>query len=241
MSTLTITDWGSIANLIMAAFTVMGVLASLYFSRKALREVQLDRRQRQSPHLAFERGGFRYPIKFVRAGKHIPGVNPKAVERLFPQLPDNAESVRIDEKHNKDGTVEIRNIGRLNNFGQGPALSTCVAWLPHRIWVGEEAFTLDKVKLEEPIYSNSLNTMPCDPGHIQPGDKSGLTRLPTFIEKDFEKKLTRVEGILLITSRDVFGQTHESRQEFTAFTGYKESSPWFHVTFGDLLVDQASA
>lgn len=240
MNTLTLTDWGSIANVVVAIFTGVGVVASLFFSRKALREVQLDRRQRQSPHVLFERGGFRYPIKYVQAGKRIPGVNPKVVERLFPHLPEEAISVRLDEKKNDDGTIDPRRIGRLKNFGQGPALAVHVTWIPDKVWVGEEAFTLDKAKLEEPIYSKSLNTMPCVPGHIPPNDESGLSRLPTFIEKDTEKKLTRVEGVLLITCHDVFGQTHESKQEFSVFTGYKESSPWFHVTFGDLLVEQVA-
>ncbi len=237
MSEFTLNDWSSIAQILIAVFTVLGVLISLYLSTKALREVQSDRQQRQKPHLAFERGGYRYSIKFVKAGKRIPGVNPKSVERLFPELPEDAESIRLNERKNDDGTINPIWIGRLNNYGLGPALSTHVTWVPVELWVGNEQFKLDEKKRSEPVYSLSLNTMPTVPAHIQPSEESGMPRLPTFIEKDIEKKITRVEGTLIITAKDVFENLLECQQEFTIFTNYKDEKPWVHVTFGDLILN----
>jgi hypothetical protein len=236
MSVLTLDDWSSIAQILIAIFTVFGVLVSLYLSTKALREVQFDRKQRQKPHLAFERGGYRYPVTFVKAGKRIPGIDPKVVERLFSGLPDDAESVRLYERKNDDGTINPIRIGRLKNYGLGPALSTHITWVPAEVWIGNEQFKLDEKKLSEPVYSISLNTMPSIPGHIQQNEEAGMSRLPTFIEKDADKKITRVEGILIITTKDVFEKILEYRQEFTIFTNYRDETPSIHVTFGDLVL-----
>jgi len=238
MDKLTLSDWSSIAQLLITIFTVIGVIASLYLSTKALREVQIDRRQRQTPHLAFETGGYRYPIRFVKAGKRIPGINPKTVELLFPNLPEDAESIRLDEKINDDGKIiNPIDIGVLKNYGSGPALSTNATWIPLEVWIGNEEFKLDEKKLSEPVYSTSLNNMPTVPTHILPNEKAGLPRLPTFIEKDIEKKLTKVKGMLRIEATDVFGNLTQFQQEFYLFTNYKEGQPWIHVTFSDLILN----
>ena len=238
---MTLPEFSYAAQLVIATFTMVGVLASLYFSTKALREVQADRQQRQRHYLAFERGGHRYPIKFVNAGRRIPGVDPKAVERLFPSLPDGSESVRLDEKKKENGSIDLITIGHLKNYGLGPALSVRVTWIPIEVWIRNERFEINEQKLAEPIYSVGLNTMPSVPAHILPGEEAGLSRLPTFIEKDVEKKITRVEGILAIAAQDVFGNPILSRQEFSIFTGYKDEKPWFHVSIGDLILNDAAA
>ena len=235
MENITLSEWSSIAQLIVAVFTVVAVISSLYLSIKALREVQYDRMQRQKPHLSFERGGYLCPICFVNAGKSIPGVNPMVVERLFNQMPDDAESIRIDDKKNDDGSFAFLRIGRLKNFGLGPALETRVTWMPLEVCIGQEKFKLDKKKLSEPIYSLSLNCMPTVPSHILPNEEAGLSRLPTFIEKDIEKKLTRVEGILKVEAKDVFDKRHLFHQEFRISTHYKGDKPNIIVTFGDLI------
>ncbi|MCP5306809.1 MAG: hypothetical protein H6953_15300 [Chromatiaceae bacterium] len=146
MDSLSLADWSSIAQVVIAGFTVVGVIASLFMSARALREVQTDRRQRQIPHLAFERGGYRYPIKFVKAGRRVPGVEPEAAERLLSGIPEAAESVRIDHGENKDGSVELLRIGRLKNYGLGPAISTHVCWKPRSVWFGSEKMELSPGK-----------------------------------------------------------------------------------------------
>jgi hypothetical protein len=197
-----------------------------------LREVQLDRRLRQRPHLAFEPGGYQIPVEFVVAGKRIPGIDPAYVEKVLANLPDKAESVRLVHRprHFEDSFY-----GHLKNFGSGPALLTHVTWIPSVVWVGSEKFVLDASKLAEPVYSGELNQMPSCPSHIAPDTEAALSRLPTFIEKDFEKKITQVEGLLHIECEDVFGETLVARQEFLLFTHYKEAPPHVHVTFGDLI------
>lgn len=240
LSALTLSDWTAVIQAAGAIFTAVGVVTSLYLSTRALREVQLDRRHRQMPHLQFERGGYRYSIKFVKAGKRIPGIAPRAVERMFPPLPDDAESVHIDSTNKENGAREIPSIGKLKNFGLGPALSAHVTWVPHRVFVQSESFEIDAQKLREPVYCASLNTMPCVPAHIPPGEQASLTRLPTFIDKDIHRKLSQVDGVLVISAHDVFGQVHEFKQEFTIFMKYTDPQPTFHVTFGDLLPDAAA-
>jgi hypothetical protein len=79
--------------------------------------------------------------------------------------------------------------------------------------------------------------MPTTPSHILPRKQAVLSRLPTFIEKDFEKKITQVEGFFKVTSKDVFGETHIIKQKFYLFTNYKSEKPSVHVTFGDFLED----
>ena len=235
MEDLPLADWGIISQLGIAAFTVVGVIASLYVSNRALREVTSDRHQRQKPHLAFDRGGYRYPVEFVKAGKSIPGINPNHVAKVFSDLPDDAESVRLKDIPLGDGKIDPIRVGKLRNYGMGPALETSVTWVPNMIWIGEEQFNIDDQKLSEPVYNKSLNTMPSIPRHILPGEKSRLSRLPTFIEKDIDKKITRVDGLLHINSVDVFQHSHLFKQEFHMFTGYNEALPWVHVTFGDMV------
>lgn len=232
---MSLTDWSAIAQIVVSVFTVVGVIASLYFSRHALLEVQADRRQRQKPHLAFERGGYYYNIKFVKGGKYVPGINPMSAQELLKHIPDGAESVRLVEKEHDDGSFESIDIGRLKNYGQGPALTTLVTWVPKEIWIGNENFKLDGEKLLEPVYSPELNIMPSVPSHILPNEEARLPRLPTFIDKDVDKKISRVDGVLIIHAQDVFGVKHMFMQEFRIFTYYKDEKPHLVVTFGETI------
>ena len=232
LSTLTVQDWGAVAQVAATLITFVGVLGSLWLSVKALREVQTDRKLRQRPHLAFETGGYQIPVEFVAAGKRIPGVNPAYVEKVLPNLPDGAESVRMVHKGKN---MEQSFYGHLKNFGSGPALLTHVTWIPKVVWVGSEKFDLDDKKLAEPVYSCSLNKMPSCPSHIAAGAEAELSRLPTFIEKDFERKITHVEGHLLIECEDVFAEALTVRQKFHLFARYKEDPPHIHITFSDLI------
>ena len=225
----------TIAQILLTIITFIGIVISLWLSVKALREVQTDRKLRQRPHLAFELGGNILPVEFEKAGRYIPGIDPEYVEKAFPNLPDDAESVRLKGIKNKVGYIEILSYGKLKNYGTGPALSTEVTWVPQEIWFGSKKFVLDNKKLLEPLYRKELNRMPLSPNHILPGEKSDLSRLPTFIEKDFEKKVTRVNGVLEIECEDVFEEKHIINQEFNLSTNYKSEKPWIIVTFGDLI------
>lgn len=229
--TFSVSEWAALIQAMGAIFTTVGVVASLYLSVRALREVQADRRQRQAPYVQFEQGGYRYPVRFVKGGKRIPGINPAYAEACFPELDDEAESVQlVSARHG-----EPVGIGQMKNFGSGPAFSVKVIWIPQRVVIKSEAFEIDDAKREEPLYSAALNTLPSFPSHLMPGDESGLTRLPTFIVKDVDRKLSRVDGVLKINALDTFGRWHETTQRFIIFPKYNEEPPKVHITFSKVL------
>ena len=131
-------------------------------------------------------------------------------------------------------------MGTCRTSGTGPALSTRVTWSAEKIWIGSEQFVIDQKKGSEPLYGPVLNQMPTDPSHISPGGSATLTRLPTFVDKDHEKKITRVDGILLIECQDLSGKAKVAKQEFNLFTFYRSATPTVHVTFGDLIFDASN-
>jgi hypothetical protein len=233
MIDLSLADYGALAQILLSIISTVAIVTSIWLSIKALREVQVDRKLRQRPYLGFEIGGYSVPVEFRRAGKTVPGIDPDFVKKVFADIPDDAESVRLKQKENKDGSVEIIFYGQLRNYGLGPALATTVTWMPKEIWLGSERFSLSTGKTPGPQYQQILNCMPSVPSHILPGKEAKLSRLPTFIDKDYKKEITRVEGILRIECKDVFGGKHTVTQEFYAFTYYKSEKPYIHVTFGD--------
>jgi hypothetical protein len=218
-------EYTDLAQIITPIIALLGIAISMWLSVRALREVQKDRRMRQMPHLAFGYGGAGYLIMFVNAGRAVLGINPRYAEIAFSDFPADAESVRL-----KPG-VEY---GKLRNYGLGTALSTEVTWVPQRIQIGSEIFTLEKDKLLEPRYSKNLNCIPSSPSHILPGEMATFIRLPTFIQKDHEKKIKEVEGTLVIECEDIFGLKHVTNQEFRIFTDYGADKPIIYITFGDL-------
>jgi hypothetical protein len=228
----TLEQWSSIAQIGIGLITSIGVIASLYMSGRALRELQIDRHLRQKPFLSFEPGGWRIPVRFVKAGYYVPGINPEFAVKSFGYLPPDAESVRIDEERAKR-----TNIGKLRNFGLGPAIGTHVAWLAKKVVIGDQSFDIDDNKLKEPRYSISFNNLPAVPEHIMPQSESGLTRMPTFIDKDCEKHIKEAEGILLIHCEDVFGNKHVTLQSFWMRTNYStnDNGPYVHITFKDII------
>lgn len=233
MSDLGLTDYGIIAQIVLSIITFVGIVTSIWLSIKALREVQVDRKLRQRPYLGFEIGGHDIPIEFRKAGKTIPGIDPAYVKKVFADMPDDAESVRPRHRENKDGSVELLFYGQLRNYGLGPALTTIVTWVPQEIWHGSEKITVDEKESLEPQYQEILNSMPTVPSHVMPGKDARLSRLPTFIEKDYKKQVTRVEGVLRVECKDVFEERHTVTQTFYLFTYYKPDQPHVHVTFGD--------
>ena len=234
MSRWTLQEWSAVAIVLYTVITFAGVLGSFYIATRTLRELQADRRLRHQPRLAFDGFGYRLPIQFVKAGLHVPGVNPSYAERRLAALPVDGESVRLKVSGDTDRSKTIPGYGNLRNFGLGPALETRVTWIPESVTIGAETFTLNKEKLREARYSPELNDMPLVPGHIASNESSVLSRLPAFIEKDFEKKVAEVRGSLRLECLDVFGEKHTFRQSFFIGTGYRDSPPWVHVTFTDL-------
>lgn len=223
--------WSTVAQIVIAVFTVVGVLTSLYLSIRAITELKSDRHHRQTPHLAFEPGGHQFLIEFIKAGKRIPGIDPKYVESVFPDLHDDAESVRVKHKQLENNRIEMVSYGRLRNYGLGTALDTKVIWVPNEIWFGSQKFKCDESKLSEPMYSKNLNSMPTDPRNILPNQEAKLHWLPTFIEKDTEKQVSKVTGELQIICTDVFKKLHIKVQNFYLYTKYQGEKPYVHVTF----------
>jgi hypothetical protein len=228
-------EYSMVAQIVLSIISFVGIVTSIWLSIRALREVQTDRKLRQRPYLGFEIGGYDIPIEFQKAGRTIPGIDPDFVKKMFPNIPEDAESIRIKQKESKHGDLEMRFFGQLRNYGLGPALSAAVTWVPREVWIGSEKTSLDNEKLLEPQYQEVLNCMPSVPSHILPSKDAGLARLPTFIEKDYRKKITRVDGFLKIECKDVFGEKHLVTQAFYLFTYYGSEEPHTHVTFGDFV------
>lgn len=228
-------EFSMVAQIVLSIISFVGIVTSIWLSVRALREVQTDRKLRQRPYLGFEIGGYEIPIEFQKAGKTIPGIDPDFVKKMFPDIPEDAESVRIGSKKNKQGDPEMIFYGQLRNYGLGPALSTTVTWVPEEIWIGSEKASLNNQERLKPQYQEALNCMPSVPSHILPGKDAGLARLPTFIEKDYRKEITRVDGFLKIECKDIFGEKHSAAQAFYLFTYYSSDQRRIHVTYGDFV------
>ena len=229
---LTLTEWAAFAQVVATIVAAVAVIVSLWMSVKALREVQLDRKLRQRPHLAFETDGWPLPVHFVAAGRRVPGVNPSYAEQVLTSIPEDAKSVRLVDTPDPKARPYF---GRLKNYGSGPALLTHVTWVANEVWIGAEKFVVDSGKAAEPLYAPPLNYMPAIPSHIAPGAEACLSRLPAFIEKDYERKVTRVEGVLCIECEDVFREQIRFNQRLYLFARYGNNPPEVHVTFSDLV------
>ncbi len=234
---MSLADIGTLAQIVLSAITFVGIVVSIWLSIRALREVQIDRKLRQQPYLGFEIGGYDISVEFQKAGRTIPGIDPEFVKKMFPDVPEDAESIRMKQRGTEEEGFEMVFYGQLRNYGLGPALSTTVTWMPDEVWMGSERISLKGRRPVEAQYQEMLNCMPSVPSHILPGKEATLARLPTFVEKDFKKRITRVEGVLRIECRDVFGEKHLVRQAFYLFTQYAVDQPHIHVTFGDFAED----
>jgi len=236
IKSLTLSEWSMLSQLLLTFITFLGIVFSLWLSRQTLKEVQIDRKLRQKPHLAFEPRGQIVYVEFS-GGKAIPGVNINYVRKVLSNLPNDIKTIRL-----KEGLIDSERraypfYGCLKNYGLGPALATEVIWIPQKIWIGSESFSIDEKKLSEPIYSSGLNSMPALPEHILPEQQAELSRLPSFIVLDYEKKIKRVDGVLSIEYEDVFGEKHKTVQLFRVFTHYDNEKPQITVTFSDIVKD----
>jgi hypothetical protein len=232
MPNLTLGEWGNVAQIVATILALLGVAISMWVAARTLREIEHDRRLRHRPYLAFEPGGHRMAVEFSKRGAAVPGVNPAAAKRMLAHLPADGESV--DLVWNNNGP----DYGRLKNYGAGPALEVKVRWIAERVFIGGDGFEVTEEKRLEPLYGSSLNTMPTVPSHLEPGTIGQLSRIPAFIVKDYEKKITRVDGYFEITCLDIFREEHRVVQEFHLFTQYREQPPNVHVTFSALRSDE---
>ena len=100
MTNLTLQEWSAIAQVVLSAIRFVGIVLSIFLSVRTLREVQADRRQRQRPHLAFEGGGIRLLVEFVKAGSAIPGVvnpTPRGAGRHAWQWPQFMAAIGVNQ------------------------------------------------------------------------------------------------------------------------------------------------
>lgn len=236
MNGANLNDYIALAQILVPIIALVGIAVSMWLSVKALREVQTDRKLRQMPHLMFDYGGQRLQIEFVQVGRSVLGIDHKYAEKLFHDQPKDAESITLKTEPGEGSRRKvISQYGKLKNYGLGAAFSAEVTWIARKVRIGSEEFYIDSKKLLEPQYSKELNCIPSSPSHILPGEVAEFFRLPTFIHKDFEKKISEVEGILLIECEDLYGGKHITNQKFFIFMDYGTESPTIHITFGDLL------
>ncbi|MBI5572047.1 MAG: hypothetical protein HY914_19040 [Desulfomonile tiedjei] len=241
MPTLSLEQWANLARIATALITFVGIVVSVWLSTKALREVQFDRRLRARPHLAFETGGWRLPIRFEEIGHHVIGYDPECLKEVFANLPEDAESIVLCDPPGHKSRDTSFGYGQLLNHGGGSALGTDVTWVPHEVWIGSEHFDIGHKKRAEPLYDRRLNSWPAIPSNIRAGGKAAINCLPTFITKDTDKKITRVEGVLEISCKDVFDCEYRVQQSFHLFTHYKDDPPAVHVTFSDVIANEKFA
>ena len=228
--------YATLAQILVPIIVLVGIAVSMWLSVKALREVQADRRLRQMPHLAFDYGGQSLPIEYRKIGRGVIGINPKYAEELFHDQPEDAASIALKtEPIGGGGRRVMYEYGTLKNYGLGTAFSVEVTWIARKVRIGSEEFDIGSKKLLEPQYSEVLNCIPSSPSHILPGGAGKFFRLPTFIHKDFERKISEVEGILLIDCEDLYGQKHTTEQGFFLITNYGSASPTIGITFTELI------
>lgn len=126
MPELTIAEWGVIVQLILAVFTLVGIITSIVISIKAIKEVHKDRQLRHIPNLAFEPGGFKMPLEFpaetLRNGDAALGKS-KGPYANFPLGKVNVRMQWLESS--KHGPC----YGVLRNYGLGPALGAKVTWI----------------------------------------------------------------------------------------------------------------
>jgi hypothetical protein len=219
-------DLAYIASAFSALGVSGGVIAALWINNRTLKEIQRDRRFRESPFLAFRAGGEDYPIEYVKRGARVGGIEPLAVEEAFPEL-------RVKDAETIDTPIGVK-IGKLVNIGAGPALNISVYWKAEEVTLGTDTFMIDEVKRKEARYSRDFNKVPAVPKLIKAGGNTSLTRIPTFIVVDSGKKISEAAGVLVIECQDIAGNDHITYQEFYLFTEYSESKPYLHVTYRDL-------
>ena len=212
-----------LANIFAPIITTVGICVSFWFSKKTLDQVRKDRILSQRPYLLFEQGGMADKVVYVKNDRRSPGYNPKTVEIVKKDIPEDAISLQRDFLNSTFGT--------LKNYGNGTAFNISLTWIPRIIWINEEKFSLDSKKIQEPKYSETFNTKPVGKFNLPPEQTTGILHWPMFIEMDYSLCISRVEGYFRINCDDSFGNHYSTYQGYHLFTQYKEDIPHIHVTF----------
>jgi hypothetical protein len=212
--------WVDIAQIATAILTLIGIYGSMHLSIKAIREVEKDRKYSQRPYLLFDMGGHIMGIelkKDFKTGKYYAAIK-------WDELPG--------------GFVSVHFYGKLKNYGTGPAFDIHITWLVNRIWIKDEMFEIDNEKLKQAQYNPKFNTNPVVPKHLVANQETGLHLMPTFIADDFDRKISKAEGVHILTYKDSFGEKYTTRQKFYVFTDYQHPENGFHVTFSDIVEEK---
>ncbi|MGC5224475.1 hypothetical protein ACPW96_18070 [Micromonospora sp. DT81.3] len=212
---MTLDDLASLSQVIAAVGAILAVVASLYFTRRTLDEVREDRRLRQAPYLVWKPGPYVTCTEEVDIGPSVPGVNPAFIRQSFPELVAR-QGISI---------LPTVDFGEIANIGAGAALEPSIVWIPDRICLGAEEFAVDDAKRSEPSYHRPLNTMPVVPAVLAAGEVGEITRLPAFIVKDYDRRVTWVKGTIELSCKDVGGLRQSWRQGFYLFTQPADEHP----------------
>jgi hypothetical protein len=217
---VTVSDWASWAQVVIALVGIVSLLVSMALSRRALYETRLERQWRLSPFLYFQTGLKGVPVEIVAgAGHAIPGINPESASKLLGHINGIAGS---------DSILPREPYGELVNVGQGAAVEVTVAWLTERV------VTADGTTPDKALLSKRLNVMPAVPRVIRPGEYGQLTRLPSYIVKDIGHNLVEAHGYLEIACKDLGGSHHVRYQSVHLWIDWsREFTPIVDVTFGD--------
>lgn len=211
---MNLNDYASIAKIIIAFFSVLGFIISIYFSRRTLLELKRDRRLSNKPHLVFEIGGCKTQIEF----KHL---NDEPNSRVYPSL--RGMNRRM-----------ANSFGILKNYGTGTAFEIEIQWKGEKVQIENKWIDVNSLlKEERKIYSLESNKFPTLQRHLGVNESTGLLHFPIFISKDFERKIQRVDGRLIVNYKNSFNEKLNTIQEYRIFPRYNKME--ITVTFSDLI------
>ena len=224
-------NWDLFVESVIALAAVVGVGASMFFSRETLRELRADRARRDKPYLAFERNTWNVEIRLLGAGSDdlIGSVALRAVLRNVPEGASIAMPARATKR---DG------YGALRNFGPGAATETTVTFRPHDVsrrlpWGGPgDPEDSPPNLVTDPMDAVIPNTVRARPGHIAHGETARLTDLPDVFTWDYKRDVASVSGTVEIRCRDIGGTVHEFTQAFMAIPLYSPVDPVITLSFG---------
>jgi hypothetical protein len=201
--------------------TAAGVLVSLYIGICTLGEIRKGRQHSITPFCLFPTGAQRVLVEFDDSSG-IPGIEISLATRLNRDRPPGKNRITANNPW-----------GKLQNFGMGPAVNTKISLLAYRVFMGEEVFVVDESKRTDFPYAEIYNRIPAHPSHLAVGKEAVFMRLPTPIVVDFKRRMTRLDFVVIIAYRDLFGNSYQKFQGLRAFCNYLDDSsePYLVLTF----------
>ncbi|OAN45410.1 hypothetical protein A6A04_20890 [Paramagnetospirillum marisnigri] len=124
----------------------------------------------------------------------------------------------------------------MRNHGNGTAFNSRITFLFDEAHIGGESFKIDEKKKKEFPYSQTFNTIPASPSHVQAGQEACFYRLPTPIAHDYQHKIERMECFALIEYEDAFKNSFKTVQEVRVSVRLAEDVPKVLLTFGEEVV-----